>query len=374
MIRALFLLGLTLSATANAATDMPTGTEGSTYHAIGRDIAHIIIPYKLDIHLKPSYGSVDNIRQLLKAKGTDLSLAQSDVVAALKASTKSTTQAAINNLRLVLPLYQAEVHLLANKSVQHINDLNGKRVSVGRIGSGTHITATNILKKLDIKATPTHTLSPLDAYKELLLGKLDAVFFVSGKPIHYIQGMMEMNNADALKAYADGVHLVAIEDERLDETYNKASINPSDYVSLNGKHRLTNVSVPTVSVTTMLVTRNFPEDNTWETGMRCRQVEKAHRALRKRLPTLAAGGYGKNKYHPKWATVDFDAPVDLEKSRCINAKPATAQTKAAPQKQEASSPAVAVSAAPDKEAVELNASEVAEAHCLLTTGKPCSGS
>jgi len=103
--------------------------------------------------------------------------------------------------------------------------------------------------------------------------------------------------------------------------------------------------------------------------MRCRQIAKVHRALRKRLPTLAAGGAGKNKYHPKWETVDFDTPIDLEKSDCIQAKAAPVKTTRAA----STSAATPHNNAPTqaKEEVSLNLKEVAEANCLLTTGKPC---
>ena len=44
MLRACFLLSLLLSTNSVANTFMPTGADGGTYHAIGKDIAHIVIP------------------------------------------------------------------------------------------------------------------------------------------------------------------------------------------------------------------------------------------------------------------------------------------------------------------------------------------
>ena len=367
MLRTGLLLSVLLSTHSYANTYMPTGSEGGTYHAIGKDIANIAVIYGVDITVKNSVGSVDNIRQLLKSKDTDLSLAQSDVIKSLQNSTQATTQSAIKNLRLVMPLYQEEVHLLASKSIKTISDLSGKRVGVGRIGSGTHVTATNILSKLDIKALPNNKLSPVDAYKALLFGQLDAVFFVSGKPINYIQGMLEMNTREDLKVYAEGVHLLAIEDERLDKLYDKASIEPSDYVSKSGQHKLTDVTIPTVSVTAALVTRVFPDDKTWETKKRCRQIGRIHRAVSRQLPKLASGEVAKKKPHPKWASVDLSLPMDLEKSDCIQPQPT--QKKAVTAKPANTDQIVAPS--PDKVEVSLSAAEIAEANCLLETGKPC---
>ena len=104
-MRSAFILFSLLAATQSTAnTFMPTGEEGGTYNAICKDIAHIAIPYGLDITVKSSVGSIDNIRQLLRDDEAILSLAQSDVIAALKSSSQTASQSAIKNLRLILPL------------------------------------------------------------------------------------------------------------------------------------------------------------------------------------------------------------------------------------------------------------------------------
>lgn len=367
MLRACLALSVLLSVDSYANTNMPTGAEGGTYHAIGKDISRIAIPYGLDIKVKSSVGSVDNIRQLLKDENAILSLAQSDVIAALKSSTQATTQSAIKNLRMILPLYQEEVHLLANKSIQTISDLTGKRVGVGRIGSGTHVTATNILNLLNIQTIPSNNLDPVDAYKALLFGKLDAVFFVSGKPINYIQGLLEMNTRQELKAYAEGVHLLPIEDSRLDELYTKTSIDPADYVSKNGQYKLTDTAITTVSVTAVLVTKAYKDGKTWVEQKRCRQIGKVHKAINRQLPKLAYSGTGKKKYHQKWASVDLALPIDLEESGCI--KPAAVKKK--PANIPATKTNQVVAPKPSKVEVSLSDTEIAEANCLLETGKAC---
>ncbi len=372
MLRAGFLLSVLVSANAYAATNMPTGAEGGTYHAIGLDISRVTPLYGVDINVQSSVGSIDNIRQLLKNEEANLSLAQSDVIAALQSSTQETTKAAIQNLRLVFPLYQEEVHLLANKSIQTIEDLEGKRVGVGRIGSGTYVTASNILNTLSIKTAPNNELGPVDAYKALLFGKLDAVFFVSGKPINYIQGMLEMHNRDDLKVYADGVHLIPIVDERLNDTYAKARIEPNDYVTKNGHFKLTRKTIQTVSVTAALVTKAFELDKSWIAGKRCREIGRVHRAIRNRLPLLASGGNHKNKFHPKWASVNLDLPMTLEMSGCVKQKAAPKKTTVTRSSVRTTHSSEIVAPDPSKVEVPLSASEVAEAHCLLMTGKPCS--
>ena len=99
---------------------------------------------------------------------------------------------------------------------------------------------------------------------------------------------------------------------------------------------------------------------------RCREIGRVHRAISNRLHFLASGGTAKNKFHPKWASVDLKHPIDLEMSDCVKAKVTTKKVIKATTSSE--------TVAPDQNKVEVNlsAEEMAEAHCLLTTHKPCS--
>lgn len=297
---------------------MPTGSSGGTYYPMALDIAWLTAPNGVSIQVKNSLGSLDNIRRMASTENAGISLVQSDVIEFLNSTPSRINKSVLKNLRLVFPLYNEEVHLLARGDIRTVEDLANKRVAVGKVGSGTYVTSNNILNKLDINVIRLPDLSPEDAYQGLLLGKLDAVFFVGGKPISYIDGLLEMKRDEALSRYAKEIHVVPLEDARLDDSYAKASITPGDYQSADGTARLTDVEVPTVAVKAILVSYNFSKDKSSAYyRLRCDQVDQINTIVRENLPLLVSGGTGSKQFHPKWSDVDLDQPVDLAKSDCI---------------------------------------------------------
>ena len=313
----ILLLSLSLNTSANPPMGMPTGTSGGTYYSMGTDIASLAAKQGVDITITNSAGSLDNLRRMAGTGNAGISIVQSDVVDFLSKNPNSVNRRVLRNLRLVLPLYDEEVHLLARKDIASINDLENKRVVVGELGSGTHITSNNILNTVDINVKQIYDLTPKEAYESLILGKVDAVFFVGGKPVSYINGLLEMKSNEKLSKYMDDIHLVPIEDERLNQVYAKASFLPQDYVTKDRRHQLTQVTVPTVAVKALLVSHDFGRDNSYYYRMRCEQVNQINSVIRENLTLLASGGFGDGSYHPKWSQVDLDQPVDLEKSSCI---------------------------------------------------------
>jgi TRAP transporter TAXI family solute receptor len=316
-LMALFCLLISSTAFANP-IGMPTGSTGGTYYPMGLDIAKLSAKNGVQVQVKNSLGSLDNIRRMASTENAGLSLVQSDVIEFLNSQPTRINRSVLKNLRLVFPLYNEEVHLLAKSGINTVADLANKRVAVGKIGSGTFVTSSNILNKLGINVIQLPDLSPKDAYQGLLLGKVDAVFFVGGKPISYINGLLEMKLDEALSKYAKDIHLVPLDDPRLYDSYAKASIAPNDYKSSDGTASLTNVEVPTVAVKAVMVSYNFSKDKTSSYyRLRCDQVDQINTIVRENLPLLRAGGTDGTQYHPKWADVDLDQPVDLAKSACI---------------------------------------------------------
>ena len=69
------------------------------------------------------------------------------------------------------------------KEIQGIEDLQGKRVVVGKLGSGNRLTATNLLNILNVTPSEYIDWSPEDAVLAVLRGQVDAMFYVAGKPV-----------------------------------------------------------------------------------------------------------------------------------------------------------------------------------------------
>lgn len=313
----LVLLCSSMCVLANPTIGMPTGSSGGTYFPMGSDIASLAAKQGLDIQVKTSVGSLDNIRRMAGKENAGISIVQSDVIDYLSKNPTKINKSVLRSLKLVFPLYNEEVHLLARKEITSINDLENKRVVVGKLGSGTHITSNNILNIVDINVIQIYDLAPKEAYESLILGKVDAVFFVGGKPVKYIDGLLEMSSNEQLRKYTDAIHLVAIDDERLNESYAKASFYPQDYVTKDGLRQLTKVTVPTVAVRAIMVSHDFSRKTSPYYKMRCKQVNQINTIVRNNLALLTSGGFGEETYHSKWAQVDLDQPVDLTKSSCI---------------------------------------------------------
>lgn len=306
-----------INALANPVVGMPTGSRGGTYFPMGLDIARLAAQQGLVIQVKPSVGSLDNIRRMAGKENAGISIVQSDVVDYLTKNPGKVNRSVLRNLRLVFPLYDEEVHLLARKEITSIRDLEDKQVAVGKLGSGTYITANNILDIVDVNVNQVTDLTPKDAFASLILGKIDAVFFVGGKPVKYINGMLEMGSNEQLSKYSDAVHLVPIDDARLDLTYSKASFYPDDYKTKDGLRKLTTTTIPSIAVKAILVSHEFSRKDSPYYKLRCQQISKINTIIRKNLAVMTSGGFGKETYHPKWAQVDLDQPVDLAKSACI---------------------------------------------------------
>lgn len=314
----LILLCASINALANPTIGMPTGSSGGTYFPMGSDIASLAAKQGLHINVKTSAGSLDNIRRMAGTENAGISIVQSDVIDYLLKNPSKINQSVLRNLKLVFPLYNEEVHLLARKGITSVNDLENKRVVVGKLGSGTHITSNNILNIVDVSVNQIYNLTPKEAYESLILGNVDAVFFVGGKPVSYINGLLEMGSNEQLRKYTDNIHLVPIDDERLNESYAKANFFPQDYVTKDGLRKLTSITVPTVAVKAIMVSHDFSKKTSYYYKMRCKQINQINTVVRQNLALLASGGFGEDTYHPKWSQVDLDQPVELAKSSCIN--------------------------------------------------------
>jgi len=294
---------------------MPTGGVKGTYYPLAKDIAKLAASRGLTIDVKPSSGSLDNIRRMASNENAGLSIVQADVLAFLSTNPSSANKTIIDNLRPVFSLYSEEIHLLARGNIKTLSDLSNKRVIVGELGSGIPITANTIFEKIGIDFEPLMSVNTEAALKKFVLGEADAIFFVGGKPISHINSLLEMKTNKALSEYTKGIHLLPIDDERLYDIYTKAEITSEDYQSKNGLHHLTKTTIPTIAVQAILVSYDFSKNDSPYYKLRCKQVNHLNSIIRENLPALAAGG--NKQYHPKWADVNLNQTTKLPKNHCI---------------------------------------------------------
>lgn len=142
-----------------AAEGITTANKTSTYYSFGEDLKKFVVP---ELNVIPSNGSVDNVKALSKSAGISFAIVQSDVYQAYVHLAKEDPDPTIRqwardliaSLRVVMPLYDEEVYFIVNKDspLKSVLDIEGKRLAIGPVGSGTNLTAKNIYKKLFGKA------------------------------------------------------------------------------------------------------------------------------------------------------------------------------------------------------------------------------
>jgi TRAP transporter TAXI family solute receptor len=298
--------GIAYSHTDGIAIGMVTGSKTGTYIQFGREIAAVASKDGLTINVFDSSGSVDNIKRITSKEKVGLAIVQSDVLGFLSHSKTATSVNTDRKLRLVAPLYNEEVHILARNGIKTLSDLNGKRVIVGSEGSGSLITSVNIFSIMGITPSRMYQIDPPKGVVSVLDNDIDAVVFVGGKPVKMFKNMEEL--ASITKGPNAGklsqVHFIPIDDPRLLKEYKQAKLTHDDYNYIT-------TDVPTIAVTALLITYDYTLKKDSYYHVQCHNMAVLGKALRDHLSELKASG------HPKWKEVDLNANVgDWKRDTC----------------------------------------------------------
>ncbi len=296
----LFLFSLAGAARADDANaqsmGMVTGSRTGTYIQFGNDIAGVAKTVGLNIVVKDSQGSIENIKRMNSKENAALGIVQSDVLGFLSRSESAEMRQVAARLRLIFPFYNEEVHLFANKSIRSISDLQGKRVSVGEPGSGNWLTAMNLLQLTGVQPAELLKLPPLQGVTAVLKGEADAMFYVAGKPVSLFTKVGNLITQPEFAAMLANVHFVPLDDPRLLREYGSAIINKTDYDWLAE-------DTPTITVKAVLMSFDFSSKQTPYFVQRCQQLAQLGQAVRAQLGQLRQTG------HAKWKEVNLDEKV-----------------------------------------------------------------
>lgn len=286
-----------LAANADSAPmGMVTGNKTGTQIEFGNDIAKVAKTVGLDILVKESQGSIDNVRRMESQENAALGIVNSDVLGFLSRSENPQMRQIASRLRLIFPFYNAEVHLFANKSIKVFGDLQDKRIVAGESGSGSWLTTMNLLQLTGVKPAALVNLSQLEAVSAVLKGEADAMFYVSGKPISLFTKVGNLINQPEFAAMLANAHFVPLDDSRMLQEYQPAQISQADYDWMNG-------SVPTIAVKTVLMSFDFSSKQNPYFTMRCQQLAKLGQVIRAHMGQLRQTG------HPKWKEVNLDEAI-----------------------------------------------------------------
>ena len=215
------LLALTmvfaLCACGKSATKLTYATGGTsgTYYGFSGVIANVLnekLKDTLSLNVESTGASKANI-QLIATGDADIAIVQNDVMYYAYTGTDLFADGdPITGFSAVCSCYPEYVQILAKKDITSIEDLRGKRVSVGDAGSGTEFNAKQILAAYGISFDDivVSNQSFADSADALKVGSIDAAFVVAGYPTTAVTELatnfdfnllpIDQAHADALQA------------------------------------------------------------------------------------------------------------------------------------------------------------------------------
>ena len=315
LLEFIFVLFVILATTSLVfAQDMGiiTGKKKGTYYQFGLNLAELVKTRGVKLKVFDSAGSVENVFAVYKTPGTQLGIVQSDVLAFVaKVGTDPVMKKIAGKTKMVFPLYNEEVHLLARKEIKDFDDLAGKTVAIGEEGSGIYLSSRVLFEVSDVKPREILPIGPEEALALLKQGKIDAMFYVAGFPV-------KLFTEDVTAA--DGLALIPITNKRILEFYPSAQI-PSDTYGWQS------LAISTVAAKAVLISYDFRGDN-------CENVGKFAKILSENLEWLRANG------HPKWKSVDLNASIKgWQQYDCVK-KAIHTTPRRAPEKPQAVNPVI----------------------------------
>ena len=224
------------------ALTIATGSSEGTYFKIAQDINQIAEKEGIPIHVVQTNGSFDNIN-LLAAGKVDLAIMQLDVLRFVaEVMRKETGVNVLQEAKVALNLYLEEIHILTkNPDIRTVQQLEGKRVSVGPEKSGSALTSEVLLAGFGVKIQRVFD-APEGAVKKLNQGEIDALIFVGGAPVPAFQKLDK------------SFHFVALPmDSGLEQIYPKKKIAKSVYPWAD--------EIDTHAVPSVIMTRNRTEND-----------------------------------------------------------------------------------------------------------------
>jgi len=258
-----------------------TGSDKGTYYQFGLDVQRLVKESGINVTVHPSKGSIENIFAVYQRPGVQLGIVQSDVLAFVaKVQSDPVLQRIAKKTKMVFPLYNEEVHLLGRKGIADFDDLAGKRVAVGRDGSGTYLTARLLFKLSEVAPSEMVPIDTGEALAALKAGRIDAMFYVAGYPVRLLKEDVQAS---------DNLALIPISSKSIVEFYPRAEIPAETYAWQP-------TAVNTVAAKAVLVSFDFRRKDCDVVGRLAQQVSN-------RLDSLQKNG------HPKWKTVDLKYPL-----------------------------------------------------------------
>jgi len=258
-----------------------TGGKKGTYYQFGLNLKELVKSRGIRLGVNNSTGSIENLYAVYKRPRTQMGIVQSDVLAFVsRVQTDPVLRRIAKKTKMIFPLYNEEIHLVGRRGLLNFDDLAGKRVAVGKEGSGTYLTARLLFEVSDVRPGKMVAIGTNDALSQLKAGTIDAMFYVAGYPVKLFKEDV---------SEGDGLVLIPILNKSIVEFYPRAEIPANTY-------QWQPETVKTVAVKAVLVSFDFR-------GANCEFVGEFAQILYDNLVWLRANG------HAKWKSVDLNFPL-----------------------------------------------------------------
>lgn len=196
VIALLMTIFMTACSTPKTNLILATGGTTGTYYPFGGAMANIFNTKieNMNVTAQATGASVENCK-LLGKNEAELAILQNDMLDYAYNGTEAFAEGKLENLRGIAKLYPEIIQIVAAEGINGIEDLKGKKVSVGAPGSGVEANARQILEAYgmtydDMSVSYLSFAESADAYKDK---HIDAFFVTSGIPNSSIQDIAAMN-------------------------------------------------------------------------------------------------------------------------------------------------------------------------------------
>lgn len=253
------LLGFSVSVPAQQELSIATGGTGGVYYPYGGGLAELIGEHVdgYSASAEVTGASVENMA-LIHRQEADLAIALADTVLQAYEGSGDFEGRQVPDVRALASIYPNAVQIVTveGSGIETLQDLEGKRVSVGAPGSGTELNARALLEGNgitydDIDEQRLNFNETADALRD---GDIDAGFWSVGPPTSSI---MDLANAREIR-------LISLSEEEIENAIEVDSVF-APYTLPGGTYDGVDEDVSTISVPNVLtVNANMSEDLAYE--------------------------------------------------------------------------------------------------------------
>lgn len=270
---------------------------GSTQGLIAQDIANLGDRCGLPMSVVASKGALESFFGVRNRRNTQFGIVDGDLLNYLNSykSDNKDIRDAVQGMRIMFPLFDAEVHVVARAGINSLQDLRGKRIGVGEKDSTAYLTTQLMFDILRIQVAERVTGSTDEMIELLRQGEIDAIIRVAGAPLAALSD----------KRIDNSFHLVPITDEILRASYKPVTIP-------GGMYPYQQTAVQTVAVKTLLMTYEYGTGKNAYYNTACKAVADFTNLIVDNIDELRQTG------HPKWKDIDLtEIPKGWDIGTCV---------------------------------------------------------